>query len=259
MNWRGRVLLWEEYGLFTGTAGSAVTHESPAIKVCLTRDGEFRLRTGPESKWKPYTAALIPAGQTHAIEGDSRSMAMFLLAPEGELGQLLTRSYPTEGITALPTLSDEIRPLLGRFEQPELSGTVGAEAYRAVISAIAANSFPATEAPLLDPRVAQSIEWIRTGRESGILIKDIAAGVDLSESRFSHLFTEQVRVPVRRYLLWLRLRDALHLLASAGSLTETAHSAGFADSAHLTRTFRLSLGIKPSALVRDSTVTSFLP
>jgi AraC-like DNA-binding protein len=106
--------------------------------------------------------------------------------------------------------------------------------------------------------VAQSIEWLRAGREQGIIVGEIAAGVDLSESRFSHLFTEHVRVPVRRYLLWLRLRDALHLLSRGGSLTETAHEAGFADSAHLTRTFRTSLGIAPSELVKESSVVSFL-
>ncbi|MEQ1646215.1 MAG: helix-turn-helix domain-containing protein, partial [Pyrinomonadaceae bacterium] len=69
---------------------------------------------------------------------------------------------------------------------------------------------------------------------------------------------EHVRVPVRRYLLWLRLRDVLHLLASTGSLTEAAHSAGFSDSAHLSRTFRSALGIAPTDLIRESSLVSFL-
>src|SRR5262249_22653279 len=127
--------------------------------------------------------------------------------------------------------------------------------YREIIDQLADKA----SANIIDPRVAQSIEWIRAGRDGGILVRDIAAEVDLSESRFSHLFTEHVRVPVRRYLLWLRLRDALHMMAAeGGSLTETAHSAGFADSSHLTRTFKTSLGIAPSALVRDSSLVSFL-
>jgi transcriptional regulator GlxA family with amidase domain len=110
----------------------------------------------------------------------------------------------------------------------------------------------------MDPRIEQSIDWIRSGREKGILVRDIAAEVDLSESRFSHLFSENLRVPVRRYLLWLRLRDALHMMGSVGNLTEAAHTAGFSDSAHLSRSFRSALGIAPSDLVRHSRVTSFL-
>jgi len=178
-------------------------------------------------------------------------MAMLLLAPEGELGQLLAG----DGITTIPApVLKNILPLLGLFTDPEITGDKGNGVYREIIKKIAGEG----SAGAIDPRVAQSIEWIRAGREQGILVGEIAAEVDLSESRFSHLFTEHVRVPVSRYLLWLRLRDALHLRSKGGKLTDTAYEAGFSDSAHLTRTFRTSLGITPSALVRDSSIVSFL-
>lgn len=247
MNWSGKVLLWEEHGLFFGRAGDAALHESPAIKVCISLEGPFGLQNNSQN----FTAAIIPAGAPHSIEGRGVKMTMLLLAPEGELGQLLTG----ESIERIPDdILPNILPLLKQFENPDISGDAANGIYQGVVKKIAGGR---PSAPL-DPRVAQSIEWIRAGREQGIIVGEIAAGVDLSESRFSHLFTEHVRVPVRRYLLWLRLRDALHLLAAGGSLTETAHEAGFADSAHLTRTFRTSLGIAPSELVRDSSVLSYL-
>jgi AraC-like DNA-binding protein len=248
MTWSGKVLLWEEHGLFLGRAGDAALHESPAIKVCISLEAAF----GLQSSSKNYRSAIIPAGEPHSIEGRGVKMAMLLIAPEGELGQVLAETEIRE-ITG-PVLSD-IPPLLDHFSRPELTGDAGDAVYREIVKKIAGDS-PAVP---IDRRVAQSIEWIRAGREQGIIVGEIAAGVDLSESRFSHLFTEHVRVPVRRYLLWLRLRDALHLLAGGGSLTETAHEAGFADSAHLTRTFRTSLGIAPSELVKESSVVSFLP
>lgn len=251
MNWNGKVLLWEEHGLFFGAAGTAELHESPAIKVCISLEGDFSLRTSETGNWTDHTGAIIAAGQAHAIEGKGNRMAMLLLAPEGELGRLLSGG----GITTVgDSISKNILPLLGLFSDPEITGHKGAVIYREILEKIAGEG----AAAVLDPRVEQSIEWIRAGREKGIIVGEIAAGVDLSESRFSHLFTEHVRVPVRRYLLWLRLRDALHLLAAGGSLTDTAHEAGFADSAHLTRTFRTSLGIAPSELVKGSSVVSFL-
>jgi AraC-like DNA-binding protein len=184
-------------------------------------------------------------------------MAMFLLAPEGKLGQLLIPLTLVNKITEIsPNVLKEIQPLLEFFSGPKIEGVEGETVYRQVVEKLAAGSNSETAA--IDPRVSQSIEWIRAGRENGFLVKDIAAEVELSESRFSHLFTEHVRVPVRRYLLWLRLRDALHIHADAGGLlTETAHSAGFADSPHLTRTFKTSLGIVPSALVKQSSLVSF--
>jgi len=259
MNWSGKVFLWEEHGLFTGAAGSAHLHESPAIKICISLEGEFQLHTSDNKPRQTYTSAIIPAGQPHAIEGGGHKMAMLLLAPEGNLGQLLIPATSENRITEISNdVLKEIRPLLEFFSSPEIDGGEGENIYRQVIEKIAADTGAEGENTFIDPRVSQSIEWIRAGRENGILVKDIAAEVELSESRFSHLFTEHVRVPVRRYLLWLRLRDALHMLAGGGSLTETAHSAGFADSAHLTRTFRNSLGITPSALVKESSLVSFL-
>ncbi len=257
MNWSGKVLLWEEYGLFLGSAGTAELHESPAIKICISLGGNFGLRNSETGVWTSYTSAIIPAGIAHAIEGRDNQMAMFLLAPEGELGQTLSPATSANRITQIaePALQN-ILPEIAQFD----SGGDGQSAdgtCRKIIKRIAAEG-PKDSLHAIDPRVSRSIEWIRAGRENGILVKDIAAEVDLSESRFSHLFTEHVRVPVRRYLLWLRLRDALHMLAGGGSLTETAHSAGFADSAHLTRTFKTSLGIAPSALVKESSLVSFL-
>jgi AraC-like DNA-binding protein len=63
-----------------------------------------------------------------------------------------------------------------------------------------------------------------------------------------HAFTESVGVPVRPYILWLRLQRAACDLMNGDSVTSAAHRAGFSDAAHLTRTFRRMLGATPSDL-----------
>jgi AraC-like DNA-binding protein len=70
----------------------------------------------------------------------------------------------------------------------------------------------------------------------------------LSPSRFMHVFTESVGVPVRPYILWLRLQRAACDLMTGTSVTSAAHNAGFSDAAHLTRTFRRMLGTTPTDL-----------
>ena len=44
------------------------------------------------------------------------------------------------------------------------------------------------------------------------------------------------------------LGDAVERMADGASLTEAAHEAGFADSAHFSRTFRRMFGLAPSSL-----------
>lgn len=255
-HWRGDVLLWDEQALFIGKAADTGLHESPAIKICIALADDFLLKTGEDSLWQPFSAAIIAPGQYHAINGRQNDMAMLVTVPEAELAQPINPLFDESGVIELSyELSGKLQAI---FADRENNGSTTDESIcPQMMQLIRREMSPDTEAGL-DPRVAKSIEWIRTGREEGISVKEIAAGVDLSESRFSHLFTENVRIPVRRYLLWLRLRDAIHLLAAGVSLTNAAYDAGFADSSHLTRTFRGMLGITPSALVKESKLTSYL-
>jgi AraC family transcriptional regulator len=50
-------------------------------------------------------------------------------------------------------------------------------------------------------------------------------------------------------VLWTRLNEAIQIAMAGRSWTEASHAAGFADSAHLTRTFRRMFGMNPAALV----------
>ena len=252
-DWRGTVLVWDEQAIFLGQAADASLHESPAIKVCVALEQSFALRTHEDDTFTNYESAIVAAGQPHAIDGRQNKMVMLLLAPETKLAQSLAPIFSKRGITRLSAESvAKIRAIFEKFDERLVADDVENICQQMVGAIDNGESLP------IDSRVAQSIEWIRSSRDQGISVQEIASGVELSESRFSHLFTENVRVPVRRYLLWLRLRDAMHLLASGMSLTEIAHEAGFADSAHLARTFRSQLGIAPSALTKESKVISFL-
>jgi AraC-like DNA-binding protein len=65
-----------------------------------------------------------------------------------------------------------------------------------------------------------------------------------------HVFTESVGIPLRPYLAWLRVQRSACAMLAGASVTEAAHVAGFADAAHMTRTFKRRLGFPPSALRR---------
>lgn len=66
-------------------------------------------------------------------------------------------------------------------------------------------------------------------------------------------------MPIRRYVLWQRLRAAVELALKGATLTDAAHAAGMSDSAHLSRTFREMFGVAPSFLFehRDQPAVTF--
>ncbi|ATD09003.1 helix-turn-helix transcriptional regulator [Pseudoalteromonas piscicida] len=78
----------------------------------------------------------------------------------------------------------------------------------------------------------------------------IAESLYLSPSRFLHLFTEQVGIAWRPYVLWRRLICSVVAIQHGNNLTQAAMLAGFADSAHLSRTFKRQFGITPTETLK---------
>ncbi|PSN15288.1 AraC family transcriptional regulator [filamentous cyanobacterium CCT1] len=102
-----------------------------------------------------------------------------------------------------------------------------------------------------DERLLIAIDFINQHISKTIKVTDIARYVSLSESRLRHLFTEQVGIPLTKYILWVRVKVALRaMLKSDMTLSDAAHQAGFTDHAHFTRTFKRMFGVSPSLLLK---------
>jgi AraC family transcriptional regulator len=66
----------------------------------------------------------------------------------------------------------------------------------------------------------------------------------------THLFRDQVGISLCAYRSWVRFLLAAEAPRDRASLTDAAHHAGFADVAHLHRTFRHHFGLQPGPLLR---------
>lgn len=119
---------------------------------------------------------------------------------------------------------------------------------RAAIAQLADTAGDAGDARPLDTRIERAVELIRRRLADRAQLGEIAAAVHLSPERFRHLFVEETGVRFRAYVLWLRLEIALAAYVSGESLTDAAHAGGFADSAHLSRTFRRMFGLSAASV-----------
>jgi AraC-like DNA-binding protein len=99
-----------------------------------------------------------------------------------------------------------------------------------------------------DPRIAAVVDHLEAHPLEPHTHVTLARLVHLSPSRFAHLFREQLGLPVRNYLLWRRLVFALSRLQQGQSITTAAYESGFADGAHLCRSFRSVFGAMPTDL-----------
>jgi AraC-like DNA-binding protein len=100
---------------------------------------------------------------------------------------------------------------------------------------------------------ARLVRALAAFESEGPSVADAAAEVGLSEIRQTHLMTDTLGAPPRVWRSWFRLRRALHeAMLGGANLTQAAHRAGFADSAHLTRTCKQLTGVRPAQMLPRS-------
>jgi len=196
-------------------------------------------RSGPASAWRRCGAFWVRPDAIHEVDARGSTLLIGFINAESELGAALSERI--EGAIALvpdrqvarwravlgstPNEARAERWLNEFFPQGQHSVAIHS-GVRRVLS------------HLQEPRAALD----------DFSLKTLAGIAGLSPSRFMHAFTESVGVPVRPYILWLRLQRAACDMMNGASVTSAAHRAGFSDSAHLTRTFRRMLGATPSDL-----------
>src|SRR4029079_10950084 len=99
-----------------------------------------------------------------------------------------------------------------------------------------------------DERILRAVAYINSHLDAPLTLEEVAEVAFLSPSRFRHLFVEQTGTALRPYILWRRFVRVWELMQAGESLSAAAHSAGFADAAHLSRTSRRMFGFPPSML-----------
>jgi AraC family transcriptional regulator len=100
-------------------------------------------------------------------------------------------------------------------------------------------------APWQSRRLAAYVDANLAGK---IVIKDLAASLDLSVGHFCRAFKRTFGMPARIWIRQRRIELAQGLMLTTGaSLSEIALSCGMSDQSHFTRSFRRIVGEAPSS------------
>src|SRR5438067_4101406 len=98
----------------------------------------------------------------------------------------------------------------------------------------------------MDGRVVQALEIMKRELATPLSVTDLAQRVDLSASRFAHLFRQETGSGPARFLRQLRLDRARDLVErSSLSIKEIMAAVGFNDPSHFTRDFAARHGASP--------------
>lgn len=246
----GRIHFWQSGSLWIGSGrGRSDWHEHHAHQIALALEGEFWFRADKAGGWTRFEAAIVPSHCPHEFELDGATMAHLFVEPESVEGRALSLQYGRPGISALPPVAaraaaDRLLAALRGHADAEAMKRVARDALRSLAGT---DPTPARADPP-DARLERALAYIQAHVRAPVSLADAAAAAALSPSRFRHLFVQQTGTSFRAYLLWLRINVAIEAAMAGASWTAAAHEAGFADSAHLSRTHKRMFGIEPTAI-----------
>ena len=241
--WTGHLAFGPWWLLYSGPIGATGPHAHHAFQLvvhagppCVV-DGERRALLGP--------VVVLEPDSVHAFVDHRDHVLIVFVDPESEAGQQL-RTHRTP-----PDRTSEVHPvsrIVGAL-RPE-NWSRAEEAVRRVLDTVCDSPIPRSMSWWRHPAVDAALLRLPSLVDEGAVDVALLAGqVGISVSRLTHVFSDEIGVPLRSYARWIRLVAAVEHLARGRNITEAAHDAGFADAAHFTRTFRSMFGLSPSEAV----------
>jgi AraC-like DNA-binding protein len=234
---------------FIGEGGSGAPaiapHSHYAIQLAIGAP-DMKVQVGRNGPWQPCAGALTPSRAVHTIDvgGCDISLVLFV-EPETPQGKALAaRMNGQAELLDADVVAIAAQRLAKAWRVDQSHDAVIAVCMQLVqdLSGTAPQPEPS------DPRVLAAVAYIRERVDEQVSLPEVARVANLSPGRFRHLFVEETGMPLRTYVLWRRLLHVWTLLMRGETLSGAAHAAGFADSAHLSRTSRTMFGLPPSVL-----------
>jgi AraC-like DNA-binding protein len=222
-------------------------HAHHAMHFVVAVDGELRIRTSDRGRWTTAAGVLTAPDIPHAIDARGVDQVIVFCDPESETGAALRQSLP--GPLRFMSSAERAELVPGVEDPGSFASTDAHEWVRRAATTLGL-TLPESR-PVLHSVVRKLLARLRTsGLEDDMSLEGLAEALGLSPSRLMHVFTESVGIPLRPYLAWLRVQRSACAILAGASVTDAAHVAGFADAAHMSRTFKRKLGFPPSALRR---------
>ena len=247
--YRGDFVAWTGVCGFIGEGRGdtpIAPHAHYAIQLVIGAPSGLKVQFGGQGAWQSCAAALVPSRAVHSIDVNACDLSLVLfIEPETPEGKALSaRLQRGPELLDAGTVAETAKRLEQAWRVEQSYDAVHAACMQLVHDV--ARTAPRRETS--DPRVLAAVEYIRERVDQPVSLPEVARAAHLSPERFRHLFVQETGMPLRTYLLWRRLLHVWTLLMQGETLSGAAHAAGFADSAHLSRTARTMFGLPPSVL-----------
>ncbi|KRB79926.1 helix-turn-helix domain-containing protein [Noviherbaspirillum sp. Root189] len=230
---------------YAGLLGRPLTREFGALTIYASLGAPLHVMIG-NGGWQSMEMCVVPPDTPHQIATVDRRIGVYMIEPESidmtRLPDWLSPESAGGSAALLPRLRDGFLSLT--------DGTVHVNTVRSRLDDFLLGEILPPRR--LEWRMATVVNRIKRNPSDSVGAEEYAEQVDLSFSRFLHLFKDEVGTTFRRFRAWKRARNFMSYVNTNLNLTDIALETGFPDSSHFSHTVRRYWGLTPRDIIAGS-------
>ena len=224
----------------------SATHRHGMIQFFLFLDGAPDMRVGREKI--RARGLFVNVNVKHSIKVTDGLLLTCVIEPGSDFGRRLSelmdgREYYALDDEQAAELIEAARPMTGAFNK---------ESYTILIENLYAIVGTDRQAGKLDERIRDFLDMLEDCSCTDHSVEHYAAELHLSASRLSHLFSEQMGITLKDYLLLHQLERVFEDILSGRKITDAAMDAGFDSPSHFAYTVKKLMGLPARRTIKDS-------
>ena len=224
----------------------ASLHRHAMMQFFICTEEKLNLKVGKEQP--DAKCILVNKNVKHSFNAGKKLCLTTIIEPVSALGlaldELLDNKdyYIVDGSTA----DAMIRQVISLKDRP------CKELYSDLMDGISGCFGLLPSSKLLDERIVSFLDILDHCNCDDHSIEEYAGKLCLSASRLSHLFSEQVGIPIKKYLILHQLEKAFEEILQGESITKASMDAGFDSPSHFAAVVKSLMGLPARRGVKDS-------
>ena len=240
-------IFWDvdKISILTDTMVASV-HCHAMMQFFVCTEGKLNIKVGKEQP--DAKCILVNKNVKHAFNTDKKLCLTTIIEPVSAIGLALDELLNNKDYYVVDdSVADElIRQVISLKECP------CKEQYSNLMDGISGCFGLLSSHKQLDERIVSFLELLEHCNCDDHSIEEYAGNLNLSASRLSHLFSEQVGIPIKKYLTLHQLEKAFEEILQGKSITKASLDAGFDSPSHFAAVVKNLMGLPARRGVKDS-------